>query len=145
MEAWSKLDNRLAAMEDLIHKKQANLKQLEEEFAVSLDEQEKKYIGTSIKAAKLDLGDKIKGLRKDSAATKATVEGELESSASEEEERKMRRMKMRRRCPGDSRPRNLERRISPKGNLTSLGRRKGRRSPWRPGPSSTTGWPPWRT
>ena len=70
MEAWSKLDNRLAAMEDLIHKKQANLKQLEEEYAVSLDEQEKKYIGTSIKAAKLDLEDEIKffeGLMEDSS------------------------------------------------------------------------------
>ena len=89
MEAWSKLDNRLAAMEDLIHKKQANLKQLEEEHAVSLDEQEKKYMSTSIKAAKLDLEDEIKffeGLMEDSAATKAAVEGELESSASEEEE-----------------------------------------------------------
>ena len=76
MEAWSKLDNRLAAMEDLIHKKQANLKQLEEEHAVSLDEQEKKYMSTSIKAAKLDLEDEIKffeGLMEDSAATKAAV------------------------------------------------------------------------
>ena len=76
MEAWSKLDNRLAVMEDLIHKKQGNLEQLEEEYAGSQDEQEKKYIGTSIKTAKLDLDDKIKffeGLMKDSAATKAAV------------------------------------------------------------------------
>ena len=47
-------------MEDLIHKKQGNLKQLEEEYAVSQDEQEKKYIGTAIKAAKLNLDDEIK-------------------------------------------------------------------------------------
>ena len=89
MEAWSKLDNRLVAMEDLIHKKQGNLQQLEEEYAASQDEQEKKYIGTAIKAAKLNLDDEIKffeGLMEDSAATKAAVEGELESAASEEEE-----------------------------------------------------------
>ena len=87
-EVWSKLDNRLADIEDLIHKKQGNLKQLEEEYAASQDEQEKKYIGTSIKAAKLDLDDEIKffeGLMEDSAATKAAVEGEFESSVSEEE------------------------------------------------------------
>ena len=89
MEVWSKLDNRLAAIEDLIHKKQGNLKQLEEEYAASQDEQEKKYIGTSIKAAKLDLDDEIKffeGLMEDSAATKTAVEGELELSASEDDE-----------------------------------------------------------
>ena len=89
MEAWSKLDNRLVEMEDLIHKKQGNLQQLEEEYAACHDEHEKKYIGTAIKAAKLNLDDEIKffeGLMEDSVATKAAVEAELESAASEEEE-----------------------------------------------------------
>ena len=89
MKAWSKLDNRLVAKGDLIRKNQGNLQQLEKEYAASQDEQERKYIGTAIKTAKLNLIDEIKffeGLLEDSAATKAAVGGKLESVASEEEE-----------------------------------------------------------
>ena len=89
MEAWSKLDNRLAEMEDLIHKKQGNVQQLEEEYAACPDEHEKKYIGTAIKAAKLDLEDEIKffeGLMADNVATKAAVRAKLESEASDVQE-----------------------------------------------------------
>ena len=89
MEAWSKLDNRLVAKGDLIRKNQGNLQQLEKEYAASQDEQERKYIGIAIKAAKLNLIDEIKffeGLLEDSAATKAAVGGKLESVASEDHE-----------------------------------------------------------
>ena len=89
MEAWSKLDNRLVEMEDLIRRKQGNVQLLEEEYAACPDEHEKKYIATAIKAAKLDLEDEIKffeGLMADNVATKAAVEAELESAISEEED-----------------------------------------------------------
>jgi hypothetical protein len=123
MEAWSKLDNRLVEMEDLIHKKQGNLQQLEEEYAACQDEHEKKYIGTAIKAAKLNLEDEIKffeGLMEDSVATKAAVEAELESAASEEEEEddEEKEDDDEEEVPRGPRPRNLERRISPKRSLT---------------------------
>ena len=61
MGAWQKLDNRLAAMEDLIHKKKANLLQLDAEYTASTDEQEKRYMATSIKAARLDLHKLLRG------------------------------------------------------------------------------------
>lgn len=89
MGAWQKLDNRLAAMEDLIHKKKANLLQLDAEYTASTDEQEKRYMATSIKAARLDLQQDIsffEGLMEDNAAIKLAVEEEFENATSEEEE-----------------------------------------------------------
>ena len=84
MEAWSKLNDKLVAMGDLLHKNQSNLQQLEKEYEASQDERERKY-----KTAKLNLIDEIKffeGLREDTVATKAAVRAKLESVASEEEE-----------------------------------------------------------
>ena len=89
MGAWQKLDTRLATMHALIHKKKENLRKLKAEWGASTDEQEKRYMATSIKAARLDLQEDIsffEGLEEDNAATKAVVEEELENATSEEEE-----------------------------------------------------------
>ena len=89
MGAWQKLDSRLAMMHALIHKKKENLRKLEAEWGASTDEEEKRYMATSIKAARLDLQEDInffQGLEEDNAATKAAVEEELENTTSEEEE-----------------------------------------------------------
>ena len=89
MAAWQKLDSRLAMMHALIHKKKENLHKLEAEWGASTDEEEKRYMATSIKAARLDLQEDInffQGLEEDNAATKAVVEEELENATSEEEE-----------------------------------------------------------
>ena len=118
MGAWQKLDTRLATMHALIHKKKENLRKLKAEWGASTDEQEKRYMGTSIKAARLDLEHDIsffEGLMEDSAATKTAVEGELESSASEDDEEED---EVEEEVPRGKAPRNLERRSSPRKSLT---------------------------
>ena len=85
MAAWQKLDSRLAMMHALIHKKKENLHKLEAEWGASTDEEEKRYMATSIKAARLDLQEDINFFQ-DNAATKAVLEEELENATSEEEE-----------------------------------------------------------
>ena len=69
--AWERLDNRLAQGHDLIQKKRENLHKLETEKEASTNDEERKYLTTSIKAAKLDLGQDVlffQGLEEDKVA-----------------------------------------------------------------------------
>ena len=62
--AWERLDNRLAQGHDLIQKKRENLHKLETEKEASTNDEERKYLTTSIKAAQLDLEQDVRGLRR---------------------------------------------------------------------------------
>ena len=79
--AWERLENRLAQGHELIQAKRDNLNKLETEREASTTDEERKYLTTSIKAAKLDLEQDVlffQGLEED----KAAVRGEYFSEKS---------------------------------------------------------------
>ena len=87
--AWERLDNRLAQGHDLIQKKRENLHKLETEKEASTNDEERKYLTTSIKAAKLDLEQDVlffQGLEEDKVAVEEELENESEDETAEEDE-----------------------------------------------------------
>ena len=87
--AWEGLDNRLAQGHDLIQKKRENLHKLETEKEASTNDEERKYLTTSIKAAKLDLEQDVlffQGLEEDKVAVEEELENESEDETAEEDE-----------------------------------------------------------
>ena len=87
--AWERLDNRLAQGHDLIQKKRGNLHKLETEKEASTNDEERKYLTTSIKAAKLDLEQDVlffQGLEEDKAAVEEELENESDAETAEEDE-----------------------------------------------------------
>ena len=87
--AWERLDNRLAQGHDLIQKKRENLHKLETEKEASTNDEERKYLTTSIKAAKLDLEQDVlffQGLEEDKAAVEVELENESDDETAEEDE-----------------------------------------------------------
>ena len=87
--AWERLDNRLAQGHDLIQKKRESLHKLEAEKEASTNDEERKYLTTSIKAAQLDLEQDVlffQGLEEDKAAVEEELENGSDTETTEEDE-----------------------------------------------------------
>ena len=87
--AWERLDNRLAQGHDLIQKKRESLQKLEAEKEASTNDEERKYLTTSIKAAQLDLEQDVlffQGLEEDKAAVEEELENGSDVETTEEDE-----------------------------------------------------------
>ena len=86
--AWERLENRLAQGHELIQAKRDNLNKLETEKEASTTDEERRYLTTSIKAAKFDLEQDelfFQGLEEDKLLVEEELQNDSDTETAEEE------------------------------------------------------------